>query len=120
MMRTPRVALLAPVLLVSLLSQQASAAPGFHAAWVDQSPWPTLRPGGTVSYTLHFRNTGTETWQRGVTGRQVNLGVSGDSTAPADAGMAGGWLSPEPGATPSGTNGAPDADAAVTVPRRAP
>ena len=93
MKRTLRLALLAPLLLASLFAQPALAAPGFHAAWVDQSPWPTLRPGGTVSYTLHFRNTGTETWQRGVGGRQVNLGVAGDSTAAADAGMAVGWLS---------------------------
>src|SRR5213596_3479102 len=90
--RALRVALLAPLVLVSLLVQPALGAPGFHAAWVDQSPWPTLRPGGTVSYTIHFRNTGSETWQRGVAGRQVNLGVAGDSTAFADIGMAVGWL----------------------------
>src|SRR3989442_2758084 len=88
-MRRPlRVALLAPLVLISLLAQPALAAPGFHAAWVDQSPWPVLRPGAAVSYTIHFRNTGTETWQRGVPGRQVNLGVTGDSTAASDAGMA--------------------------------
>src|SRR5438034_11362482 len=92
MLRILRVSLLAPLLLASLLAQPALGAPGFHAAWVDQSPWPTLRPGGTVSYTMHFRNTGTETWQRGVAGRQVNLGVAGDSTAFADLGMAVGWL----------------------------
>src|SRR2546430_9539521 len=91
MTRTLRLALLAPFLLASVFAQPALAAPGFHAAWVDQSPWPTLRPGGTVSYTIHYRNTGTETWQRGVAGRQVNLGVSGDPTAPADAGLAVGW-----------------------------
>src|SRR5467141_2911255 len=87
MKRILRVALLAPLVLVSLLSQPALAAPGFHAAWVDQSPWPVLRPGAAVSYTIHFRNTGTEAWQRGIAGRQVNLGVSGDSTAAADEGV---------------------------------
>jgi hypothetical protein len=61
MRRTLRVALLAPILLVSFLGQPAVAAPGFHAAWVDQSPWPTLRPGATVSYTIHFRNTAPTT-----------------------------------------------------------
>src|SRR6266851_2223880 len=101
MTRTIRLALLAPLLLASLLAQPALAATGFHAAWADQSPWPTLRPGAAISYTIHFRNTGTETWQRGVAGRQVNLGVSGDSTAPADAGMPVGWLSANRVATTS-------------------
>src|SRR2546426_11821909 len=119
MTRTLRAAVLAPLLLASLLAQPAVAAPGFHSAWVDQSPWPTLRPGGTVSYTLHFRNTGTETWQRGVAGRQVNLGVSGDSTGPADAGMAVGWLSPNRGAPDREAGGAPNPHPPVTInPRR--
>ena len=73
MRRILQVALLGPLVLVSLLAQPALAAPGFHAAWVDQSPWPVLRPGVAVGYMVHFRNTGTETWQRGVAGRQVNL-----------------------------------------------
>src|SRR5438445_1579479 len=120
MTRTLRAAVLAPLLLASLLAQPASAAPGFHAAWVDQSPWPTLRPGGTVSYTLHFRNTGTETWQRGVAGRQVNLGVSGDSTGPADVGMAGGWLSTNRVATPREARVAANAIATFTFTLRAP
>jgi glucose/arabinose dehydrogenase len=114
------VALLAPLLLVSLWSQPALAAPGFHAAWVDQSPWPTLRPGATVSYTIHFRNTGTETWQRGVAGRQVNLGVSRDSTAFADAGMAVGWLSANRVATTSEVGVAPNAIGTFTFTLRAP
>src|SRR2546421_10300041 len=120
MTRTLRLALLAPLLLVSLFSQPALAAPGFHAAWVDQSPWPTLRPGGTVLYTLHFRNTGTEIWQRGVGGRQVNLGVAGDSTAAADAGMAVGWLSANRVATTTETSVVPNAIATFTFTLRAP
>jgi len=118
--RTLRLALLAPLLLASLFVQPALAATGFHAAWVDQSPWPTLRPGATVSYTVHFRNTGTETWQRGVSGRQVNLGVSGDSTAAADAGMAAGWLSANRVATTSEASVAPNAIATFTFALRAP
>ena len=118
--RTLRLALLAPLLLASLFVQPALAATGFHAAWVDQSPWPTLRPGATVSYTVHFRNTGTETWQRGVSGRQVNLGVSGDSTAAADAGMAVGWLSANRVATTSEASVAPNAIATFTFALRAP
>src|SRR3989440_2841460 len=120
MRRTLRAALLAPVVLVSLLAQPALAAPGFHAAWVDQSPWPVLRPGAAVAYMIHFRNTGTETWQRGVAGRQVNLGVSGDSTAAADAGMAMGWLSANRVATTAETTVAPNAIATFTFTLRAP
>jgi glucose/arabinose dehydrogenase len=120
MTRLLRLTLLAPLVLVSLLSQPALAAPGFHTAWVDQSPWPTLRPGATVAYALHFRNTGTEAWQKGVAGRQVNLGVSGDSTAAADAGMAVGWLSANRVATTSETIVAPNAIATFAFLLRAP
>jgi len=120
MMRIARAAMLAPLLLASLLMQPALGAPGFHAAWVDQSPWPTLRPGGIASYTIHFRNTGTEAWQRGVAGRHVNLAVSGDSTAPADAGMAVGWLSANRVATTTETTVGPNAIATFTFALRAP
>src|SRR5712691_9656609 len=107
--RMLRLAVLAPLLLAALFAQPALAAPGFHAAWVDQSPWPTIRPGGAVAYSIHFRNTGTETWQRGVAGRQVNLGTGGDSTAAADAGMAVGWLSANRVATTSEASVPPNA-----------
>ena len=120
--RTLRLALLVPILVALFLldARPALAAPGFHAAWVDQSPWPTLRPGATVSYTVHFRNTGTETWLRGVSGRQVNLGVTGDSTAAADAGIAVGWLSANRVATTLETSVAPNAIATFTFALRAP
>src|SRR5437762_812037 len=118
--RALRVALLAPLILVSLLTQPAVAAPGFHAAWVDQSPWPTLRPGSTESYTIHFRNTGDTTWNRGTPLRQVNLAVGGDSTALADAGMAVGWLSANRVATTSEISVAPNAIATFTFTLRAP
>src|SRR5438477_138035 len=80
------------LLAAALAPTSVAGATGWHTAWVDEAPWPVLRPTATVSYTMHFRNTGTETWQRGVAGRQVNLGVAGDSTAFADLGMAVGWL----------------------------
>ena len=110
------------VLLVvaALFSQPVSAAPGFHAAWVDQSPWPTLTPGAVVSYTIHFRNTGDATWQRGSPFRQVNLAVGGDSTAFADAGMAVGWLSANRVATTTELSVAPGAIATFTFAIRAP
>src|SRR5437660_173771 len=120
MRRILQAALLAPLVLVSLLAQPALAAPGFHAAWVDQSPWPVLRPGAAVAYTIHFRNTGTETWQRGVAGRQVNLGVSGDSTAAADAGMAMGWLSANRVAAQAEPSVPPAANGTFTFQVRAP
>jgi len=115
-----RLALGVPLVLASMLIQPAIAAPGFHAAWVDQSPWPTLRPGAMVSYTVHFRNTGDTTWQRGSPFRQVNLAVGGDSTAAADAGMAVGWLSANRVATTSEMSVAPNAIATFTFTLRAP
>ena len=115
-----RLALLAPLVLVSVLSGPAMAAAGFHAAWVDQSPWPTLRPGQTVSYTIHFRNTGDTSWNRGSPLRQVNLAVTGDSTAFADAGMAVGWLSPNRVATTTEISVAPNAIGTFTFTLRAP
>src|SRR2546430_11738975 len=72
----------------------AAAATGFHAAWLDQSPWPVLSPGATTSYTVRFRNTRDQTRQRGVAGPPVKLAVSGASTPLADARMAVGSLDP--------------------------
>src|SRR5919204_856878 len=65
----------------------------YHSALEDQGASPTLAPGVTTTYTVRFRNTGFLPWQRGAAS-QVNLGVAGESTAYADAGMAVGWLSP--------------------------
>jgi glucose/arabinose dehydrogenase len=83
------------VFVVAMLAAALPAAAvdntGFHSAWVGQDSWPTLAPGMTVSYSLRFRNTGTATWQRGVAGKQVNLGVVDDSFAFSE--MAVGWLS---------------------------
>src|SRR6266566_5000448 len=120
MTRMLRLALLAPLVMAALFAGPAVAAPGFHAAWVDQSPWPTLRPGATVSYTIHFRNTGDTTWNRGSPFRQVNLAVGGDSTALADAGMAVGWLSANRVATTSEATVAPNAIGTFTFTLRAP
>jgi glucose/arabinose dehydrogenase len=117
-------ALLAAICLslvaATLVPAHAVGATGWHSAWLDQSPWPVLRPNATVAYTLRFRNTGTETWQRGVAGRQVNLGVAGDSTAPADAGMAVGWLNANRVATTVEASVAPNAIGTFTFTIRAP
>src|SRR6185503_10834083 len=90
----------------------------FHSAWVGQDSWPTLAPGMTVSYSLRFRNTGTTTWQRGVAGRQVNLGVVDDSTAFAE--MAVGWMSANRTATTVEATVAPGAIGTFTFTIRSP
>jgi glucose/arabinose dehydrogenase len=90
----------------------------FHSAWVSQDSWPTLAPGMTVSYSLRFRNTGTTTWQRGVAGRQVNLGVVDDSTAFAE--MAVGWMSANRTATTVEATVAPGAIGTFTFTIRSP
>ena len=90
----------------------------FHSAWVGQDSWPTLAPGMTVSYSLRFRNTGTTTWQRGVAGRQVNLGVVDDSTAFAE--MAVGWMSANRTATTVEASVAPGAIGTFTFTIRSP
>ncbi|MGH2491032.1 MAG: hypothetical protein ACRDF9_05935, partial [Candidatus Limnocylindria bacterium] len=69
-------------------------AAGFHSAWIDQTVPTALLPGETGTITLRFRNTGTETWQAGSPGWQVNLGVVADTSAFAEVGIAVGWLSP--------------------------
>lgn len=66
---------------------------GLHSAWVAQTTVSPMQPAATQSVTLHFRNSGTRTWQRGVAGSQVTLGVTGDSTAYSALGMNAGWPS---------------------------
>lgn len=59
---------------------QPVAAGGFHARWVSQSGPTSLAGDQTATMTVRFRNTGTATWVRGVTGQQANLGVSGEGS----------------------------------------
>jgi hypothetical protein len=80
----------APAPLIALPNpfsrSQPAAAPApvqpgpeaYHASWVDQSAYPVLQPGESAEVTMHFRNTGTAPWVKGVTGEQANLGVYGD------------------------------------------
>lgn len=67
--------------------------PSFHAAFQSESAWPTLAAGTSTSLTVRFQNTGTATWQKGVAGKQVNLGLNGDTLVFASLGMNDGWLS---------------------------
>ncbi|TMC34245.1 MAG: hypothetical protein E6J24_06920 [Chloroflexi bacterium] len=78
---------------LAIASGRASATEtlGFHSQYAGQDPWPVISAGTTTSYTLRFKNTGTETWVRGSFGRQVNLGVVNDSLAFTE--LAVGWLS---------------------------
>jgi uncharacterized protein YkwD len=66
---------------------------GLHSAWVDQTALPALQPAATQAVTLRFRNSGTKTWQKGVAGSQVALGINGDNTTFAALGMNVGWPS---------------------------
>ncbi|HET8568487.1 MAG TPA: PQQ-dependent sugar dehydrogenase [Candidatus Limnocylindria bacterium] len=83
----------AAVIAVSAVAgAPAAATHGWHAAWVGQDPWPVLVPGAVTSYTFRFRNTGTETWQRGVPGRQVNLAAGGGDEQYLRRYAGPGWL----------------------------
>lgn len=68
-------------------------SPSFHAAFQSESAWPTLAAATSTSLTVKFQNTGTATWQRGVAGKQANLGLNGDTLTFASLGMNDGWLS---------------------------
>src|SRR5688572_29997604 len=78
-----------------MLSPLSDVARGltFHSSVVDRGALVTLAPGSTESVTLRFRNSGFTSWERGVSGMQVDLAVKGDSVEFARAGMAAGWLS---------------------------
>lgn len=70
----------------------ASADHGWHSRWVAQSSYLTMQPGQLAPFWISFRNAGTETWMRGVSGRQVNLALNGDDKEPFRAGMYCNWL----------------------------
>jgi hypothetical protein len=56
-----------------------TSLPDYHAAWVSQSAYPTVK-AGQVSPLLSmvFRNTGGAPWVRGIEGAQANLGLVDD------------------------------------------
>ncbi len=89
-----------------------------HSAWAGQSDPGVLVPGQVATVTLRFANTGTETWQKGVAGKQLNLGVVGDSLAYSD--MAVGWLSANRVATTVEQTVAPGGVATFTLQVKAP
>lgn len=69
-----------------------SLEPGWHASWHSQSEYPRLEPGEVREFWIKFANVGTETWERGVPRRQVNLAINGDDRTPFRLGMAVDWL----------------------------
>lgn len=66
---------------------------GWHSRWLDQSPYPALQRGEIAELWVKFANVGTESWMRGVSGRQVNLGVARDDKTPSYLGLWVSWLS---------------------------
>ena len=98
----------------------AAAAYTYHSAWIDESPFPTLAPGATTQLTLHFKNTGTATWQKGVAGAQANLGINGDDSTFGTLGMGVNWLSSNRVAAQSEASVPPGATATFTFTVRAP
>jgi glucose/arabinose dehydrogenase len=104
--------------LLALGRPAAGVEVGFHSAWASQGPWPTVPAGATTSYTLTFRNTGTETWRRGVAGKQVNLGIVDDSLAFRVMNV--GWLTDNRPATTVEAVVAPGAIGTFTFTLKAP
>jgi hypothetical protein len=94
---------------------------GLHSAWVDQTAVPLLQPAATSTVTMRFRNSGTKTWQKGVAGSQVALGVTSDATSYATAlGMSVNWPSANRVALQNEASVAPGATASFTFTLRAP
>jgi len=94
---------------------------GLHSAWVDQTTPALLQPAATTTITMRFRNTGTKTWQKGVAGSQVALGVTNDATTYANAlGMSVNWPSPNRVALQNEPSVGPGATASFTFSLKAP
>ena len=66
--------------------------PGWHSWWHSQSDYLVMAPGQVADFWIKFTNTGTESWVRGIWGRQANLGLNGDDKTPYRLGMAANWL----------------------------
>lgn len=93
---------------------------GLHSAWVSQTAVPALQPAATQAVTLRFRNSGTKTWQKGVAGSQVALGINGDNTTFSALGMNVGWPSANRVAVQNESAVAPGGIASFTFVLKAP
>ena len=77
---------------VPAASMNQALIAGWHSTWQGQSPYLVMAPGQVADFWIRFSNSGTETWVRGVWGRQANLGLNGDDKIPYRLGMASNWL----------------------------
>ena len=93
---------------------------GLHSAWMSQTQVPAMQPATMSQATLLFRNTGTKTWTKGVTGSQVALGVNGDSASFSTLGMNVGWPSANRVAIQNESSVGPGAVASFTFSLKAP
>src|SRR5438874_1047797 len=79
-----------------------------------------MPPGQVADFWIRFSNSGTETWQRGVWGKQANLGLNGDDKLPYRLGMAADWLWDDRIATTTAATVAPGEIAEFRFKVRAP
>ena len=93
---------------------------GLHSAWTAQTQVPAMQPASMSQVTLLFRNTGTQTWTRGLAGSQVTLGVNGDTAAFSSLGMNVGWPSANRVAVQNEASVDPGAIATFTFTVKAP
>ena len=77
---------------VTPLASREGLRAGWRSTWQGQSPYLVMQPGQVADVWVRFSNSGTQTWQRGVWGRQANLGLKGDDKMPYAMGMAVDWL----------------------------
>lgn len=54
-----------------------SGIPGFHAHWYGQTGYPTLCPGERATSAVHYYNSGSAGWIRGLMGHAAYLGTWG-------------------------------------------
>jgi hypothetical protein len=97
-----------------------SAPVTYHSAFLDQSQFPSLVPGATAQLTVHFRNTGTATWTKGVFASQANLGINGDNQTFAALGMSVNWPTADRPAIQTESSVAPGATGTFSFTIRAP
>ncbi|HEY7624666.1 MAG TPA: PQQ-dependent sugar dehydrogenase [Candidatus Limnocylindria bacterium] len=93
--------------------------PGYHSAWVSQSPYPTLQPGQvSAQLSVVFRNSGTQPWTKGVLGQEARLAINQDDAQWAP--LAVNWLSANRVAAQTESSVAPGGAGTFTFQVRAP
>jgi hypothetical protein len=105
---------------VTPVSRNQGPRAGWHSTWQGQSDYLVMQPGAVASFWIRFSNDGTESWDRGVWGRQANLGLNGDSKEPYRLGMAASWLWDDRIATTTAATVAPGQIAEFRFSVRAP